>query len=78
MRLKTFNRFRRWRLANELTLAEVADLVGISVAMVSRVERGERVLAPLTKVRVARRLGVPLRELFEPDPLPGEPPDRAA
>jgi hypothetical protein len=33
--------------------------------MLSRAERGERRLAPLTRVKVARRLGVPVRDLFE-------------
>lgn len=32
--------------------------------MLSRVERGERQLAPLTKIQVARRLGVPVAEIF--------------
>jgi transcriptional regulator with XRE-family HTH domain len=42
----------------------MADLTGLSKSMLSRVERGERELAPMTKVRVARRLGVRVSDLF--------------
>ncbi|MET8381604.1 helix-turn-helix transcriptional regulator [Streptosporangium canum] len=56
---------RVWRLKNGLSLEDVADLSGLSPAMISRVERGQRQMAPLTKVKVARRLGVRVRDLFE-------------
>lgn len=59
------NRLRLWRADAGLTLEEVSDLTGVSTAMLSRAERGERQLAPMTRVRVARRLGVPIHELFE-------------
>jgi transcriptional regulator with XRE-family HTH domain len=62
---QTISRLRRWRKANDLSLDELADLTGISKPMLSRAERGERRLAPLTRVKVARRLGVPVRDLFE-------------
>jgi transcriptional regulator with XRE-family HTH domain len=62
----------KWRSDEGLTLAEVSGLTGLSVAMLSLVERGERQLAPLTKVMVARRLGVPIAELFEVEELPAE------
>lgn len=58
-------KFRRWRVENSLTLEEVSDLTGLSVSALSRVERGERQLRPQMRVLVARRLGVPLRTLFE-------------
>jgi transcriptional regulator with XRE-family HTH domain len=63
------NRLRLWRATEGLTLDEVSGLTGLSVAMLSRVERGERDLAPLTKVKVARRLGVSVGDLFEVDRL---------
>jgi transcriptional regulator with XRE-family HTH domain len=63
------NRLRLWRAENGLTLEELGDLVGLSTAMLSRVERGDRQLAPLTRVRVARRLGVRVRDLFDVDDL---------
>lgn len=58
------NRLRQWRVDRGLTLGDVSDLTGLSEPMLSRVERGERQLAPLTRVRVARRLGVAVRDLF--------------
>ena len=62
------NRLRIWRAAHGgLTLEEVAGLTGVSVSMLSRAERGQRVFAPLTKVHIARCLGVPVGELFEVD-----------
>lgn len=61
------NRLRLWRVQEGLTIEEVADLAGLSPAMISRVERGERRLAPLTRARVARCLGVSIRELFAVD-----------
>jgi transcriptional regulator with XRE-family HTH domain len=70
------NRLRLWRVDNGLTLEEISDLAGVSVAMISRVERGQRQLAPLTKVQFARRLGVPIRELFDVEPLDDGDPDR--
>lgn len=60
----TETRLRQWRRDKGLSLEEVYGLSGISPAMLSRVERGQRELAPLTKVKLARALGVPVRELF--------------
>jgi transcriptional regulator with XRE-family HTH domain len=56
--------FREWRQTAGLTLEEVSDLTGITISVLSRVERGQRNLRPMTKVRVARRLGVPISALF--------------
>ena len=53
-----------WRTRNRLTLEDVADLSGVSVSMLSRVERGERCLSPRAKVLVAKRMGVKIRDLF--------------
>jgi DNA-binding XRE family transcriptional regulator len=68
-KLARLSKIRRWRQREGLTLAEVSGLTGLSVAMLSLVERGQRRLLPKTKVRVARRLGVPLRELFDVEDL---------
>jgi transcriptional regulator with XRE-family HTH domain len=54
-----------WRLAHGLTLRELAGLTGFSDAYVSRLERGERHLRPLARVRFARALGAQVKELFE-------------
>lgn len=63
------SRFRAWRLDRGYSLDEIADVTGISKSMLSRFERGERALAPSTRIRVARRLEVPVRELFDVEPL---------
>jgi transcriptional regulator with XRE-family HTH domain len=63
------SKLRRWRRQEGLTLRETAGLTGVSVAMLSLVERRRRHFSPLTKVLVARRLGVPLRELFDVEDL---------
>ena len=62
-------RLRQWRELNGYTLQEVAGLAGVTVPHLSRVERGERQMAPRTKVLFARRLGVPLTELFDLEPV---------
>ncbi len=63
-------RLREWRVHQGLTLDEVADVTGMSKSMLSRAERGERHLAPLTRIQMARRLHVPVRDLFEVEELP--------
>ena len=65
-------KLREWRVRRRLTLREISDLTGISPPMLSLAERGERRLAPLTKVAIARRLGAPLRELFEVEAISDE------
>lgn len=57
---------RQWRERHGLTLEELSALSGVSVSELSRVERNLRQLAPLRRVHLARRLGVPLREIFPP------------
>lgn len=63
------NRLRQWRLEKGFLLEDVAGLTGVSIAMLSRVERGERQLKPETKVRIARRLGVRVADLFDVEEL---------
>ncbi|MGH7413184.1 MAG: helix-turn-helix domain-containing protein [Candidatus Rokuibacteriota bacterium] len=57
-------RLREWREGQRLTLEEVADLLGISASMLSRLERGERGIRPLDRVRFARLLGARVSDLF--------------
>jgi transcriptional regulator with XRE-family HTH domain len=63
---------RDWRIENDYTLQEVADLTGVSVPMLSRVERGQRRLSRDAKVKVARRLGEPVGNLFDVEPIAEE------
>jgi transcriptional regulator with XRE-family HTH domain len=58
---------RSWRTSNGITLEELSDVTGYSVPMLSRVERGERRLSALARIRLARALGVKVRELFPAD-----------
>ncbi len=58
------NSLRRWRHKSGLSLEEVADLTGLSPAMLSRLERGQRNPSLATKLAVARGLGVRIRTLF--------------
>lgn len=64
------SRLRCWRRENGYSLQETAALTGYSVPMMSRVERGERNLSPRAKVQVARRLGAPIGDLFDIEPVP--------
>lgn len=61
-------RLREWRTSNGFSLADVADLSGYSVPTLSRIERGIFLPKAQTKLRIARSLGVPMRDLFDPDP----------
>jgi transcriptional regulator with XRE-family HTH domain len=63
------SRLRLWRQREDLSLSDVSALSGFSVSMLSMVERGERQLLPLSKVRLARALRVPVTELFEVEPV---------
>ena len=60
-------KLRQWRESNDLTLEDVSDLLGgsPSISMLSRIERDERQLAILERVRLSRALGVKVRDLFE-------------
>lgn len=60
---------REWRIEHGLTLAEMAALVGKDPSALSRIERLERRVRPLDKVRIARRLGVPVADLFPVEPI---------
>jgi len=55
---------RAWRHQAGLSLGEVAGLTGLTPGYLSRIETGSRAVAPLTKVSIARRLGVRVDEIF--------------
>ncbi len=63
------NQLRQFRETHGLSLRDVASVSGLSRAMLSRVERGERQLSGLKKISLARALGVSIEEIF---PLPRE------
>ncbi len=67
--LKSQTKLNHWRTGAGWTLQEVADVVGCSTAMLSRLERGQRRASPMFRVKMARRLEVPVADLFEVEPL---------
>lgn len=60
------NDLRSWRTTQRLTLQDVGDLTGLSRSYLSRLEHHQRTPPPLTKVRIARSLGVSVAVLFPP------------
>jgi transcriptional regulator with XRE-family HTH domain len=66
---KRTSRFREWRERKGLRLDEVADVLGISVSYLSRIERGQRALGPLDQIKVARVLGTGVKDLFQREPV---------
>lgn len=63
------SRLREWRVGRGYLLEDLAGLSGLSIAMLSRVERGERQLKPETKIRLARAVGARVADLFEAEEL---------
>ncbi len=59
-------RFRRLRLARELSLAEVARATGISVGFLSALERGQMTASIATMRRLARFFKTNILSLFDP------------
>lgn len=64
-------RIREIRKAKGLTLAQVAEKVGISTPHLSEVERGVKNLNNHLLVRIAGALKVEPDELIEGEPIPG-------
>lgn len=59
--------FAKWRADTGWTVREVAALAGISPSLVTLIEHGQRHPSPATRVKISRRLGVPIATLFEPE-----------
>jgi transcriptional regulator with XRE-family HTH domain len=78
MEKRLTNRLRQWRIEHDLSQQEVADLAGVDNTHWSRAERGLVDFAPLTRVRIARRLGVRVADLFDVDPVEEPPADTEA
>lgn len=63
--VRTKTRLAQWIEDNDLTLGEIADLTGYSKSMIGLTARGERNMSVAAKVKLARRLGVRVSELFD-------------
>lgn len=72
-------RIRQLRSRQGLTLKDVAERTGVSVSMLSMLERGVATASVGTLVSVASALGVHMYDLFDrPDSGPGSPVTRRA
>lgn len=69
LRSSKTNKLKAWRTSQGLSQQEVGDLVGLNVASISRIESGERGVATLTRVRIARRLGVRIADIWDVEPV---------
>jgi transcriptional regulator with XRE-family HTH domain len=58
------NLLRAWREDRGWTLDEVSGLTGVSVSYLSLAERGQREVAPATRVQIARGVGARVADLF--------------
>lgn len=59
------NRVRLLRTERDLTLKQIAEKVGCSIAFLSDLEKGNRGARPETWARIAEALGVKVEELRE-------------
>jgi transcriptional regulator with XRE-family HTH domain len=59
---------RRTRLEFGLNMSEMADILGVHVATVSRIESGDRGLTNWCPEAVAADLGIPVADLLRPCP----------
>lgn len=57
------NRIREIRKAQHMTLAEVSGRIGVSIAYLSDIERGNRHGSEITRKRIADVLGVSVSDL---------------
>ena len=59
------NSIRRIRVEKKMTLAEVSEMVGVSIAYLSDIERGNRHGSETIRQKIADSLGVPVTEFIE-------------
>ena len=57
-------KLREWRNKEGITLTEVRDLTGVDESLLSKYETGKLEPPPWIKLRIARNLGVRIRDLF--------------
>jgi transcriptional regulator with XRE-family HTH domain len=64
-------RVREYRQRNQLTIADVAQLAGLSPGMLSKIENGQATASLDSLVRIANALGVSMSALFKHYGAPG-------
>jgi repressor LexA len=69
----SLNRIREWREARALTLERLAELSGVSVSYLSRMEAGKRNVSLKNLSKISHALNVPERELVPGEGAPAEP-----
>ncbi|MHB8611205.1 MAG: helix-turn-helix domain-containing protein [Candidatus Dormibacteraceae bacterium] len=62
-------RFGQWLAEADCSVTQAADLTGLSISMVSLLARGKRRASPRTMIKISRRLGVRVEELFDLPPV---------
>ncbi|MEL1133836.1 helix-turn-helix transcriptional regulator [Desulfitobacterium sp. THU1] len=58
------NNLREWRLANSMTLQELAERTGLKMSYLSQLESGLRKGTPNTWIKIAKELKVPAKTFF--------------
>lgn len=61
---RNVKRYRRW---NELTQAQLAELIGVSTSLVGHIERGSRKMSIDTLCAICRALGVSSDKILDLD-----------
>ena len=63
--MNLINHLKQHRARCDLTQQQLAEAVGVSRQTIHFVEKGEYVPSTLLAFKIARRLGMPVDELFE-------------
>jgi putative transcriptional regulator len=58
------NRLKQWRIAKNLTQAQLAELIGVSRKTINTVENGIFVPSVFLSLKLARQLGTSVESLF--------------
>ena len=58
---------REWRAEHDVSISDLAGFLGCSSSYLSRVERGERELSTLAKIKLSHIVGIPVGTLFGPE-----------
>lgn len=62
MTIKSTHPLRLWRINQQMTLAELAELVGLSKPYLSQIENGGKQPSPEAAKRLSKRTKIPVGE----------------